>query len=178
MKLAELCRDFAPLVEAPNSINAEALLLAIADVESSAGTQNLPRFEPAYSIGGFYWKRARHVRQEWRRWGDFAACSFSSWQILFVVAFELGFRGDPIALREDVLAVRWVVELLNRRIFGREAKTVRDVADGWNSGSFKDANVPQAYVEKLEAAYAQRLAEARGGWEGGRESGGGSTNDG
>ena len=84
----------------------------------------IPRFESAYSIGGYYCRRAKHVRELWRKWGDWASCSYSPWQILYVVANELGYEGSPEYLRDPATAGKFVVLYLNRRIFKRGAKTI------------------------------------------------------
>lgn len=153
MTLADIIRLNAAGLRPPTGIQPEAILLALADVESSGGTNNVPKHEPAYDYGGYYWKRAPHVRAEVRRWGAFAACSYSSWQILHILACEVGYDGDPVALRDDGAAIPWVVKALNLRIFDKGALTVRDVGDGWNSGSFKDTNMVPEYTAKLERAY-------------------------
>ena len=164
--LAKIARTYGPQIEVGSTgLHGGTLLLAIADVESgdrnangmvipgSGGLRNVPVHEGAYDFGGYYWRRASHVRDVVERWGAWAACSYSPWQLLFVAAWELGLRHEPGILIDPVLAAPWVVKMLNQRLFDRGAKTVRDVADGWNSGSFKDANVPQEYIDNLETAY-------------------------
>lgn len=156
--LKPLVERYAGFLKVPVGIQPGPLLLALADVESSGGTNNVPKHEPAYDYGGFYWKRAPHVRVAVKRYGSLAACSYSSWQIMFILAQEVGYAGDPVDLRDDAVAIPWVVEALNSRIFARGALNLRDVADGWNSGSFTDANVVPEYVEKFRLAYEARTA--------------------
>lgn len=153
-----LVRAYAPQVRVPVGILAEPLLLAIADVESSGGTNNVPRHEQAYDIGGFYWKRSPQVRRAVKMWGSFAACSYSSWQIMYPLALEMGLQEsvDPVTLRQDEAALPWIVAALNVRVFGRGAANLKDVGDAWNSGSFTDASVPFEYIERLRSAYQAR----------------------
>ena len=159
-ELRTLCTDLAPSLETPPYMDGAALLRALAQVESSGGAQAIPRFERAYSIGGYYYRRSKAVRELWAKWGDWAACSYSPWQILFVVATELGYDGSPAHLREPSVAGKYVVRYLNRRIFNRGARSVAQVADGYNSGSFADQMVPEAYIVKLEAAYREETERA------------------
>jgi len=135
----------------------ERLLWAIAFIESAGGALNVPKHEPAYAPGGFYYKRktegGARVRTLWNRWGDWAACSYSSFQILFVVAVELGFLGSPIDLWHDEEAIVWVVNLLNERIIEKKPESLEQIADAYNSGSFRDRHVPHEYIAKFIRAY-------------------------
>jgi len=151
--IKQLAADWGGKIDCPKDVDGGALLLALAEVESSGGTNAIPRFERAYSIGGYYYRRASHVRELWKRWGDWASCSYSSWQIMFVTATELGFSGSPQDLRRDPLAIPFVVKYLNVRAFAKGATTVAQAADAYNSGSFADAMVPADYIAKVQAAY-------------------------
>ena len=159
MSLIEIVKPYAASLTCPSSLQPVPLLLAIADVESSGGANNVPKHEDAYDRGGLYWKEAAHVKDAVRRWGAFAACSYSSWQLLYIVAVELGLGAetDPAQMRDDVFAIPWVIAALNRRVFARGAQNIQDVADGWNSGSFTDTNKPLAYIEAMRLAYEARI---------------------
>lgn len=148
-----LCDELAVGLDTPPALSGTKLLRAIAQVESSGGAQNIPRFERAYSVGGHYFRRAQHVRDAWGQYGDLAACSYGPWQILYIVALELGYNGAPWQLTDPPESGPMVVKLLNRRIFGKGARTLAEVGDAYNSGSFADQMVPEEYIEKLEAAY-------------------------
>lgn len=144
--LTELCKSYGPTLEkvAP-WLDGECLLKAIAMNESSLGAYNLPRFEKAYSYNynGLYANR-----DLWKRYGDWAAMSYSSWQIMYPTAVELGFTGSPIDLWHDATAINYVVELIKRRIIAKGATEIKQVFDAYNSGSFKDLIVPKDYIEK------------------------------
>lgn len=128
--------------------NGVALLAALAEAESWFGVYNIPKYEPAYDSGGRYFDH-----KLWMKWGSWAACSYSSWQIMYPVAIELGFDGRPQDLWDDETAIHWVMEYIDRRILKRGCNTVEQFADAYNSGSFKDRNVPELYIEKFVGHY-------------------------
>lgn len=136
-------------------VEGQRLLLAIAKVESSLGYWNVPRYEPGYGPGGYYYKKAEHVRDLYNIWGAMAACSWSSWQLMYITAWELGYRATPLDLWHDDDACAWVVEFINRRILARKPQSLAEVADAYNSGSFGDSNRPQRYIRKLIRAYEE-----------------------
>lgn len=142
--LTELCKSYGPSLEkvAP-WLDGECLLKALAMNESALGVYNVPKHEKAYDLGGTYGKR-----ELWARFGSWAACSYSSWQIMYPVALELGFTGSPMDLWHDDTAINYVVELIKRRIIARGATDIKQVFDAYNSGSFKDSIVPHDYIEK------------------------------
>lgn len=151
-----IARNAPQLVESP-FINRAVLLHALAEVESSHGEHQLAaRHEPAYCYNGFYFKSpaGEDLRRLSSAFGCLAHCSYSSWQLLFISAYEEGFRGDPTELRNDAVTLPFVVRYINRRILNRYPRiTVPGFADAWNSGSPEDTNVPAAYIERLKEAY-------------------------
>ena len=158
LSLGEIIKRNAPdimIERLPFSVVPERLLWAIATVESSAGKLNVPKHEMAYCPGGYYYKRSGEVRELWRRWGDWAACSYSSFQILYVVAIELDFEGSPIDLWYDEEACPVVVKFLNQRIIKRSPGDLGDIADAYNSGTFRDEHIPYEYVKKFLRAYEE-----------------------
>lgn len=157
-----LCEGHAH--EVNGSLDGYRLLAAIAVVESTGGRNNYPNFEPYWipeGEGGIVEnsrQTGRHpksnavVVDRFAAYGLAAGCSFSSWQILYHTAADLGFVGQPWDLWDDEVAVEWVVKLLNR-ICSQGATTVEEVADAWNSGTFKDTIIPERYIEKFTNAY-------------------------
>lgn len=134
--------------------DARALLAAMAEVESTFGEDAVPRHERSFDFGG-RWARTDLLR----RWGSWAACSYSSFQIMHPVAVELGFDSErpPAELHEDEVAIIYVNEYIVRRILRPGARTVRDFADAYNSGSHRDSFVPIQYVERFEKAYDEAI---------------------
>lgn len=165
--LVEIIRRAAPRLAVPagSGIDRVALLAAIAECESSFGAARFPQFEPAYAgphaarPGGYYWKRSQMVKEAWSRFGAWAACSYSSFQVLYVTACEVLPQEVartllPSDLCSDQVAVEAVVSLANRRFFGaQKITTVEEFADAYNSGSARDAAKPDAYIKKFARAY-------------------------
>ena len=153
--LRAVIQQEAPRLHAPEGIDPARLLAAIAAVESGFDLNAIPNQEPAYDEGGRYWKSSQHVRDLHNTWGSWMACSYGPWQILFVTAWEMGFRGTPGDLWTPSGSIEWVVRAMNARIFDKGAETVEQVADGWNSGSFQDKIWPGGYVKHVADAYAR-----------------------
>lgn len=158
----------APYLQTPTGIHGAALLAAITWPESSwGGKSRASKYERAYAPGGAYFKA--HVVELHHRYGDAASSSWSAWQILYVVAYEMGFTGAPWELVEPGTACPLVVALLNKRCFKwwpeapteairKGATDIGMIADFYNSGSFRDDRPPVAgYIEKLESAYSEAL---------------------
>jgi len=115
----------------------------------------VPRLEKAYCPGGRYYSD-----RQWKVYGEDSAKSFSNWQIMYPTAFELGYRGMPHELDDDAVAIRWVVELLNRRIIRRarindQVVTLEELLDGYNTGDPADAIHNHEYVRCGSEHYAQ-----------------------
>jgi hypothetical protein len=150
------------------------LLLAIAAVESNGGLNNYPRVEPAYIPKGFTFTIQGKlvsgtgtcvndvVRPRWRKWGLCSACSYSSWQILYHTAADMGFEGDPRDLWKDIVARPYVYAKINKVIEPMpvdvdELEAVRLVGRIWNGGNAQ-AIVPSSYLTKLCDAYTALCA--------------------
>lgn len=160
--LPDIIRRHAAELRPPigSDIGPARLLTAIAHVESSFGVHGgRLRVEPAYlpasrlpgtNDGPLF---RRHVRDLYAAYGDAACGSWSSWQIMYPTAWELGFRGAPWGLADDEKAIVWVCAYLNVRAFGRGAETVAQVADAYNSGDHRDRFVPTRYIEEVQHHY-------------------------
>lgn len=143
-----------------DGIDNARVLHALADVESNHGERHLATLhEAAYCYKGRYYTAPTggDLRRLSRVYGCLAHSSFSSWQLLFMAAYEEGFRGDPCELRNDAEAIHWVIRFLNRRIYDRYTiLTPEKIADAWNSGRADDDNVPTGYIDKFMSAYTKR----------------------
>lgn len=129
------------------------LLLTIAGLESSFGEQRLfVRYEPAYAPGGRY--HNSDVQKMWKIYGCLAASSFGTFQLMLPTARELGYTGHPIDLQKDSICAYWATQLILKRFIQTQgATTLEQVLDAYNSGTFRDSNVP-AYVDKGVHLYA------------------------
>lgn len=152
--LEALITQFAPRLHVPPGVDAGRLLKAIAKKESSYGRNRTPRFEPAYYTGGRYCTPDQAAQIA--LYGKEAAKSFGAWQILFPVARELGYRGTPQGLNEDVEGIRWVVHYINSRAIARDrAASVSQIADAYNSGNARDKIIPVDYIAKVTQYYEE-----------------------
>lgn len=152
MTLREACAVGAAvrgLTHQTHPVDGARLLWAISGCESDFGRQReFVRAEPAYLPGGKYFG-TQALAPHWHRWGVLASSSFGSFQILFVTAYELGFRGHPIDLQQDEIGAKWATRLITDRLIGRQgAATLAKVLDGYNSGTHRDGHVPAGYVAK------------------------------
>lgn len=135
--------------------NAKLLLAAVAEVESTFGSNTRPRYEKNYDFGGSYWTAENAQKWGWNEYGPIVCCSYSSFQIMYPTALELGLPSsqDPMCLNHDDIAINYVVKYIKERALDKGAKTIEDIADTYNSGSFKDKIVPTAYIKKFVEAY-------------------------
>jgi hypothetical protein len=145
-------------------IDVDRAMAAIKRVESSDGHNNYPRFEAAYAPKGETFTVQGHlitgtgacwnaiVAKRWAQYGMASACSFSSYQILAHTAMDIGFADVPWALWDDRIAATYVRRKI-LGIIGMGATTIEQLADAWNSGSFKDGIIPTKYIADVRAAY-------------------------
>ena len=151
-------------IPAGSDMDPRALLIAMTANESSWGTDCAPRFEPGYYRGGAYFLKPANdwLRDLVRRYGQCAAMSWGPWQIMYPVAYELGYKGSahahPWGLYEPEISLHWVIEYLNRRVFAAGALTVAQVGDAYNTGNCRDANHNLEYETDLEAHYVEAVA--------------------
>ena len=157
--ILDLCRIWGPLLNLKDDEpNGAACLYTLFLKERYNQHNPGPRREPAYATGG------RYANQELlARYGDAAACSYSNWQIMFPVARELGYLGRPADLDDDATAIQWVVKLIQKRIEPQARRndgrlTLAELADAYNSGNCRDANVPHEYIAQAERYYVEALS--------------------
>lgn len=129
------------------NINSKALLCALAQNESSFGKNNNPRFESVYYVGGRYYKNNADLRNAIRTFGKDAACSWSSWQIMYFCAYEFGFNERPSELQNDEIALPYIIKFINNRILKKNPQNLENIFDAYNSGNFKDNIIPKKYIQ-------------------------------
>lgn len=149
-----------------SGVDADVLLRAIARVETNGGRNNWPRVEVSYIPKGLAFTVQGHVltgtgtnvnavvAPRWAKWGLGTAASWGWWQILYHTAADMGYPGPPHELMDSGTCEPYVVAHL-RKIAMTGATTVRDFADAWNSGSWRDANLVKPYTDAVEAAYKE-----------------------
>ena len=85
-----------------------------------------------------------------------AHCSYGPWQIMFTNADAINSRMTPESMLDPLHALPITVGWM-RRVVGRGARNVRDIADAWNSGTHYDKIIPVAYIKKVEKLYGERV---------------------
>lgn len=146
------------MIDVPG-IDKNMLLLALAGKESSFGVNNVPRHEKAYDKEGRYYKLSEHLRASVRRYGLMAACSWSPWQIMYIAACEMNYKGHPVKLIDAETSLPYVIRFINERIIEKGANTLELIADAYNSGTHLDKNVPTDYIESLKKIYWDLVLE-------------------
>lgn len=136
-------------------VDPQVFLGAFSLNESSGGKNNRPKHESAYDVGGRYCKgtQLNLVNQ----YGEAAACSYSSFQLMFICFYEMGFSPTPLQAGNDEYALPAIIKFFNMRIFRERAKGIPNflgmAGDAYNSGNYKDRNVPADYIKKLIKNY-------------------------
>jgi len=156
MPLQDIIAENASLLANTQGFDPVKILTALAMNESDMGINKRPRFEKSYCVGSTMYQNDKDLRNNYNLWGAWACCSYSSFQIMFQTAWELGYRGTPANLWDDSVAIVYVIRLLNHRILSKITSCVNfleNVADAYNSGTFTDSIVPQDYIDKFVANY-------------------------
>lgn len=167
--LKEIIEFHGPILDSwlPVYISGVQLLGAIAENESSFGKNRVSKHENVFDLGGKYGDS-----ELWARYGSSAACSYSSFQIMYPIAvreYGLSMEVRPELLNEDHVAILYVVKYIKRK-FLAGATTVAALLDAYNSGTHKDvqSDAVKGYISKGIKAYANvRLTR---GLTGGRVS--------
>lgn len=151
-ELITTCRKNGSLLDlVGTSIDGVRLLWALAGNESSFGRNCLPRYESAFYTGGAYGS-SDQMGPLIAKFGHNAACSYGPWQLMLVNA-PVGTVPEDFASIDN--AALFTVDFINHRIIKAQgAKTVEEIADSYNSGSFKGGFIPRAYINQCLANYS------------------------
>lgn len=132
--LMPLCMEMGTELTGPDGAgdyDRSAFLLGLSGEETSWGDRWCAgRWENAYARGGYYYKTSPDQMRLVQKYEDLAACSWGPWQILPVVAYEVGFRGEPWYLADPRESAHWVVKRFNEKCF---TKTIPDGAGGFKA---------------------------------------------
>jgi len=143
-----------------NSINKKKLLWTLAGIESSFGKNVNYRYEKAFDIGGKYYNEK--IKRLKNKYGKGACCSNGVWQLLFITANELGYKGLPRNLIFPEIQIKYVIRFINQRLKG--FNDLIEFADGYNSGNYKDENKPKEYIKKFIKIYNEIHTEELNGY--------------
>ncbi len=147
-ELGQICIAGGTLLHVPSGIDGAQLLWALAGKESSFGANSIPRHEVGYCTG----KYSAGLTQATAEYGHGAHCSYGPWQLLWANTKRL--QSPEKTFADLRLCMLNTVAFLNSEILGRQhAMTLEEVADAYNSGNFRDKNVPQAYIEEVISHY-------------------------
>jgi hypothetical protein len=145
-QIADACRTWGPSLAGNTDIDGIRLLWAISGCESSFGQNCPPRHEAAFDVGGRYCATALVAK-----YGPLGASSFGPWQIMLVNCSQ---PAGPDDFEDADFAARQTINFINSRIMLHEkATTVAQVADAYNSGDWRDGNVPQRYIDQCQGYY-------------------------
>lgn len=145
-------------------LDIERAMKAISQAESNGGINNCPRFEVAYMPKGSRFTIQGKVlvgtgtgmstiaKERWDEWGLASSASYGPWQILYQVAADRGYPGEPWALWAPEVSRIWVRKHI-LWLISRGSDTIEKLADAYNSGNSKDKIIPQDYINKVVAAY-------------------------
>ena len=149
LQIADACRAYGPqLTELPYGVDGVQLLWALSGNESSFGANCTPRYEPAYDVGGRYADADLLAR-----FGRAAACSYGTWQIMFVNCPPNYVPSDMNDLDKAAVAT---ILFLNRQLNRFRPSTLELIGAIWNGGnplalsSFR----VQHYADELVRNYA------------------------
>lgn len=159
-ELARMCLLYGPTLEQDlahtedgfgSPINGARLLWSMAGRESSFGRNLKPRHEPAYDVLGYYYRKDKQVQAGCSLYGRDFACSYGPLQIMACNAH--GFT--PLELGSDPeKAMGAAVSFLRLHVL-RElgARTLAAICDSWNTGNFRDKNIPREYILEVTHYY-------------------------
>ena len=169
-QLIALINEHAPRLTI-QGVDSRRLMWAIAKRETSSGRMaDRTRFEPSYSGNwhrSFYkegrsmYDRSQIVKAAWRAWGDRAACSYGVFQIMYTTALDTGLLGlpdPPEKLLDPNINFSVFIKLVQRILAHYDfsvgtIKTLRDIADAYNSGNYRDQIVPEGYIDAVLEEY-------------------------
>ena len=154
-----LCEKYGPMLNVPTGIDGVALMEAVADNESSYGSNCKPRYEHSYDVGGRNDENEQTNLIE--RFGRMAACSYGPWQIMPCNALD--FTPAELYNDPDSCAKAFVAFFNSRVIRHCGAKSVAEVGQVYNGGhiSAQPNSDVMAYMAKLTRNYFTRLNEEK-----------------
>ena len=153
-QLAALCREYGPRLHVPAGVDGAQMLWAFAGREISFGIRCVPLHEGAYCYNGKYYCADKLLKDLTDSWGCWSHASYGPWQILFYNVYRLDHTIDPIRLMTDPASCAVVtVAEFNRIIDSQNPPGLREIADAWNSGDWRDDIRPSEYMDSVESFY-------------------------
>lgn len=131
-------------------LDAAALLYATWIAESGDTADPRERYEKAYDVGGVYSKNKLQA-ELLARYGADAARSWGPFQIMPVVAWELGYRYAPGAFKDAHLAAQVVLAYYRKRFAAAGGTTPEQAYAAYNGGNIGAVSNP--VVQKHTARF-------------------------
>lgn len=151
--LADLCRRYGAKLlltgcedTQGKPLDGPRLLWAISGCESEFGRDCKPRFEPGYYLDGGYYRKSEQVRQVVNLYGRAGACSYGPWQVLAINATH--FTPERLGSDLDAAASAAVAFVNDYVLRVRQARNLVYILDTYNSGNWRDKNVPHEYIKR------------------------------
>lgn len=142
-QVADACRQWGPAVRAGSlGIDGVRLLWALSGNESSYGLNCGPRHEPVYCTGRY--SAAPQIVALTAKYAHNAHCSFGPWQMMlanFTGLYSLSDFG-----RVGFCAMQAASFINTRILMHGKATTIEQIADAYNTGDWRDSNVPEKYI--------------------------------
>ncbi len=85
-------------------------------------------------------------------WGCLAHMSFGPWQIMYA-NMNPGIGPMELLTRPELTALAVTFLIQNRIVRAEKAQTLEELADAYNSGDWRDKNVPEQYIADLVSNY-------------------------
>lgn len=159
--VAAICKEYGPqlvglpdLLGTPGPEAGPLLMWSFALTESFHLDGELlgcePRFEPAYYYGGKYC--IGRQQQLCTLYDKDGSKSYGNWQVMLV--------NCPIDLQPEYFRIlqngaRAFVHHVNQQVARQKPQTLDEIADLYNSGSWRDRNVPWAYMARLKHFFVE-----------------------
>jgi hypothetical protein len=152
------CSALGPRVEAlPPSIQGAQLLWALSGNESSFGINCGPRHEPAFDVGGQFYRTSALQQSLVAKFGSAAACSYGPWQMMFCNAPA---STVPATFDDVGNCASIILGFLNGQLKHFQPRSLSDIGSIWNAGHIQKPLSPgvQAYANLLQLHYKVPLA--------------------
>lgn len=152
----EQCRALGSTVGPLAGLDGATLLWALSLNESSGGINCGPRHEPAFDIGGGFYKTSPQQRVLVAQFGSMAACSYGPLQIMLCNAAP---GTVPQDFNDLGKAMKISVAFLNHQLAHFKPVTLMTIGAIWNAGSPQQNPSPgvQAYCKELGMHYDRGL---------------------
>lgn len=76
---------------------------------------------------------------------------------MFICFYEMGFHPTPDDAANDAYAIQPVIKFFNNRVLKGTLNFLCQAGDAYNSGNYRDKNVPQEYIKRLLKHYHQSI---------------------